>query len=262
MTIDPPARSSRCAEGEYYLGRVQGSLLDERSRPLGGAPVTVCGTTCMAGETRADGSFDVVVNGCYGASSEYAHGAALSYEGLGRRTDLHFDFNPNDLTRMGVVRISRPLFVETFLGGGAAIASPRNRAPVTMVDGLGFALGFVPATITYPINASDEIVRVVRVPVDRLPPYAGRPPIAAYAISPSGAELSAPARLEFPNFTRLRPGTAVDIVAVGNHSSFGRPAVGVLDRVDVGYVSADGVRIIAANGLRFFGTVGYRTVGP
>jgi hypothetical protein len=68
--------------------------------------------------------------------------------------------------------------------------------------------------------------------------------------------------VEFPNVTRLRPGTAVDIVAVGNHASFGRPAVGVLDRVDVGYVSADGVRIIASNGLRFFGTVGYRTVGP
>lgn len=259
VLIEPPRQAPRCAVGEYFLGRVSGALRDESERPLPGAWVTVCGTTCTAGETRADGTFDVAVNNCFGASSEYAHGVAFAYEGLGERPDLHLDFNPRDLSVMGAVRFTRPLYVSSFRGGGVARVTDPN-APVTMVDGLGFALRFVPSTVTFPINAEEGVVRAVRLDPARLPPYEGAAPLVAYAIAPSGAELSGPARVEFPNVTNLRPRETVEIVAVGNHASFGAPPVGVLERVSVGYVSDDGRRIISANGLRFFGTVGYRLV--
>ncbi len=103
---------------------------------------------------------------------------------------------------------------------------------------------------------------MVRVPVARLAPYLGRAPAVMYAISPSDSVLSAPAAVEFPNVSGLAPGATVEIVAVGNHASHGRPAVGVLGRIDTGRVSSDGRRVVAAAGLRFFGTVGYRTVTP
>ncbi|MEZ4392526.1 MAG: hypothetical protein R3A48_15670 [Polyangiales bacterium] len=260
LVIEAPARAPRCAVGEYYLGNVTGAMRDELDRPLAGAWVTVCGTTCVAGETGADGRFDVAVNGCFGASSEYAHGAAFAYEGLGERQDLFVDFNPQDLSVMGTVRFTRPLYAIHLRRGGVALPSANPDAAVTMVDGLGFALRYVPSTVSYPLNAEEGVVRAIRLPVNQLPPYEGAAPLVAYAISPAGAELSAPARVEFPNVTNLRPRSTVDIVAVGNHSSYGRPPVGVLERVDVGYVSDDGRRIIAANGLRFFGTVGYRAV--
>lgn len=261
MVIEPPARPPRCGPGEYYLGRVTGALRDDDERPLRGVHVTVCATTCVASESGADGRFEVRVESCFGGSAEYAHGAALGIEGLGQRPDLYVDLNPGDLPSLGVVRFTRPLYPGSFRLGGTARPGPNPRAAVTLVDGLGFALRFVPASVTWPLNADDELVRAVRIPVDRLPPYDAPPPLVAYAISPAGAELSTPARVEFPNVTGLRPRTAVDIVAVGNHASYGRPAVGVLERVDVGYVSDDGLRILSANGLRFFGTVGYRTVG-
>jgi hypothetical protein len=261
MTFEAPTRPPRCEAGEYYLGSVSGALRDDDERPMRGVFVTVCATTCVAAETGADGRFTVQVERCFAGSSEYAHGAALGVEGLGTRPDLYVDLNPSDLGALGAVRFTRPLYPGSFRRGGEARPGANPRAAVTLVDGLGFALRFVPATITFPINADDEVVRAVRVPVDRLPPYAAAPPLVAYAISPAGAELSSPARIEFPNVTGLRPRTAVDIVAVGNHASYGRPPVGVLERVDVGYVSDDGLRIISANGLRFFGTVGYRVVG-
>ncbi|MFO0624710.1 MAG: hypothetical protein U0325_03770 [Polyangiales bacterium] len=261
MAFEPPARAPRCEAGEYYLGRVSGALRDDDERPMRGVFVTVCATTCVAAETGADGRFQVDVDRCFGGSAEYAHGAAFGVEGLGLRPDLYVDLNPADLGALGAVRFTQPLYPGSFRRGGEARPGANPRAAVTLVDGLGFALRFVPATITFPINADEEVVRAVRVPVERLPPYAAAPPLVAYAISPAGAELSTPARVEFPNVTGLRPRTAVDIVAVGNHASYGRPAVGVLERVDVGYVSDDGLRILSANGLRFFGTVGYREVG-
>lgn len=260
VVIDPPARAPRCAAGEYYLGNVTGALRDESERPLPAAWVTVCGTSCVAGSTAADGTFNVAVNSCIGASSEYAHGAALSFDGLGDRLDLFVDINPQGIPVMGTVRFARPLYAPSLLRGGVARPGANPNAAVTMVDGLGFALRYVPATVTYPFGAEEGVVRAVRVAINQLPPYQGAPPMVAYAISPAGAELSAAARVEFPNVMALPPRTTVDIVAVGNHSSFGRPPVGVLERVDVGYVSDDGRRIIAANGLRFFGTVGYRAV--
>lgn len=258
IVVSPPPRGARCEVGEYYLGAVTGALHDEADRPLAGANVTVCGTTCFAGQTGRDGRFEVRVEQCFSGSSEYAHGAAFSHEGLGRYADLFVDINPQDLSAMGTVRFERPLRAISLARGGAAPPGARADAPVTMVDGLGFALRFTPSSVSFPLSADDETVRAVRVPVALLPPYEGRPPVVAYAISPAGAELSTPARVEFPNLTGLRPRATVDIVAVGNHSSYGRPPVGVLERVDVGYVSDDGLRVIAANGLRFFGTVGYR----
>ncbi len=262
ITIEPAAASPTCAAGQYYLGRVTGIVYDESNRPLSGGLLSICGTTCISGETRADGRFDVTVNTCFAGSSEYAHGVAFTFDGLNQRPDIFFDFNPENVRRMGVVRINRPFYVGTFRGQGFAAAPMRSSAAMTVVDGLGFSLRFVPSTIEYPITASEEAVRVVRVPVARLAPYLGRAPAVMYAISPSDSVLSAPAAVEFPNVSGLAPNTVVDIVAVGNHASRGRPPVGVLERIDSGRVSADGRRVVATSGLRFFGTVGYRTVNP
>jgi hypothetical protein len=262
IVIEPAAATPVCADGQYYLGRVTGVVYDESNRPLSGGLLSICGTTCISGETGRDGRFEVTVNTCFAGSSEYAHGVAFTFDGLNQRPDIFFDFNPTNARRMGVVRINRPFYVGTYRGAGFAAAPMRSSAAMTIADGLGFSLRFVPSTIEYPITASEEAVRVVRVPVARLAPYLGRAPAAMYAISPSDSVLSAPAAVEFPNVSGLRPNTVVDIVAVGNHASAGRPPVGVLERIDTGRVSADGRRIVSTTGLRFFGTVGYRTVSP
>ncbi len=262
VTIEPAAATPACAAGQYYLGRVSGLVYDEVNRPLSGALLSICGTTCVSGETGRDGRFEVTVNACFAGSAEYAHGVAFTLDGLNRRPDIFYDFNPDNVRRMGVVRIVRPFYAGTFQGQGFAAAPSRSSAPVTVLDGLGFSLRFTPSTVEYPITASEEAVRVVRVPVARLAPYLGRAPAVMYAISPSDSVLSAPAAVEFPNVSGLAPGATVEIVAVGNHASHGRPAVGVLERIDTGRVSSDGRRVVAAAGLRFFGTVGYRTVTP
>ena len=262
VVIDAPAGARSCAPGAYYLGRVAGQVLDYAGAPVARGLLSICGGACFPGETGADGRFSIAIDTCFPATAEYPHGAAFVFDGLNRRPDVFYDFNPGNATRMGLVTLTRPIYVATFEGGGRAVAPMRASAPLTVVDGLGFSLRFNPATIEYPVTAAEEAVRVVRVSVAKLPPYAVRAPAVAYAISPSDAVLSAPAAVEFPNVSGLAPGALVEIVAVGNHASGGRPALGVLARVDTGRVSADGRRVVASTGLRFFGTVGYRTVTP
>lgn len=262
VVIEPPTMATGCGAGEYYVGRVQGQLLDFAGVPVRGANVTVCGSVCVPGVSGADGRFEVRIERCFTGTTEYAHGAALGFDGQGQRTDLYLDFNPTNEARMGVVRIQRPLYLGAYAGAGAAPAPSTSSAAMNLVDGLGFSLTLRPDTIEYPISAPDEVVRAVRVPLAKVPPYAGRAPSVVYAISPADATLRSPAAVEFPNVSGLRPGAVVDIVAVGNHGTLGRPPVGVLDRIGSGHVSVDGRRVIADSGLRAFGTVGYRTVTP
>lgn len=262
VVIEPPTAPTSCGVGEYFMGRVRGQLLDFNGRPVANGNITVCGSVCIPAVTGADGRFEVRIDRCFTGTTEYAHGAALSFDGLGRQTDLYFDFNAANEPRMGVVRIERPLYVGSFEGQGYAPAPMSATAPMNLVDGLGFSLRVQPNTIEYPVTAPEEAVRAMRVPPSKLPPYAGRAPAVMYAIHPADAVLSAPAAVTFPNVLGLRPGALVDIVAVGNHASLGRPAVGVLDRVGFGRVSADGRTVSADGGIRFFGLVGYRVMSP
>jgi hypothetical protein len=262
IVIEPPTMPTSCGVGEYFMGRVRGRLLDFEGRAVAGGNVTVCGSVCIPGVSGADGRFEVNINRCFTGTTEYAHGAALSFDGLGRQTDIYFDFNAGNEPRMGVVRIEQPLYVGSYTGQGYAPAPMAATAPMNLVDGLGFSLRIQPNTIEYPVTAPEEAVRVMRVPLTKLPPYGGRMPAVMYSIHPAEAVLSAPAAVTFPNVSGLRAGALVDIVAVGNHASLGRPAVGVLDRVGVGRVSSDGRTISADGGIRAFGVVGYRVMTP
>lgn len=262
IVIEPPTAPTSCNVGEYFMGRVRGRLLDFDGRPVANGNVTVCGSVCIPGVSGSDGRFEVRVDRCFTGTTEYAHGAAFSFDGLGRQTDIYFDFNAGNEPRMGVVRIERPLYVGSYAGQGYAPAPMSATAPMSLVDGLGFSLRIQPNAIEYPVTAPEEAVRVMRVPLAKLPPYTGRAPAVMYAIHPAEAVLSAPAAVTFPNVSGLRPGALVDIVAVGNHASLGRPAVGVLDRVGFGRVSSDGRTVSADGGIRFFGLVGYRVMSP
>jgi hypothetical protein len=241
---------------------VQGRILGFEGRPIVNGNVTVCGSVCVPAVTGVDGRFEVRVDRCFTGTAEYAHGAALSFDGLGRYTDLFFDFNMANHPQLGVVRIQQPLYVGSFEGQGYARAPMRSTAAMQLVDGLGFSLRIHPDTIAYPVTAPEEAVRAMRVPLSKLPPYVGQPPAVMYAIHPAEAVLSMPAAVTFPNVSGLRPGALVDIVAVGNHASHGRPPVGVLARVGWGRVSADGRTVSADGGIRFFGLVGYRVMSP
>ncbi len=260
VVIDPPSTPTDCPAGEYWVGRVRGRVVDWDGNPIAGAPVTVCGSICIGGESGADGRFEVRIDRCFTGSTEYAHGVAFGFDGLHQRTDVYFDFNAGNEPRMGVVRLERPIYVGTFAGAGYARAPMSAGGAMVVSDGLGFSLRVTPRDLEYPITAPEESVRVVRIPVSRLPAYTGAAPAVAYAISPTDTTLRQPAALEFPNVSGLRAGTVVEIVAVGNHASAGRPPVGVLDRIGTGRVSADGRRVVADTGLRFFGTVGYRVM--
>jgi len=262
IVIEPPTAPTSCGVGEYFMGRVRGRLLDFDGRPVVNGNVTICGSVCIPGVSGADGRFEVRVDRCFTGTTEYAHGAAFSFDGLGRQTDIYFDFNAGNEPRMGVVRIERPLYVGSYAGQGYAPAPMTATAPMSLVDGLGFSLRIQPNAIEYPVSASEEAVRVMRVPLAKLPPYSGRAPALMYAIHPAESVLTAPAAVTFPNVSGLRAGAIVDIVAVGNHASLGRPAVGVLDRVGFGRVSSDGRTVSADGGIRFFGLVGYRVMSP
>ena len=260
VAIEAPREAPPCRPDQYYVGRLMGRLLDYRGRPVARGQVSVCGTACIPGETDADGYFDVLADACFGASSEYAHGVAFSFTGLDARPDVFYDFNRHDARQMGTVRFLRPIYVSDYTAGGRAPAPPRVQQAMRLVNDRGFALTVVPSTLEYPLSAVDEVVRVVQVPLSKLPPYEGASPVVMYAISPSDTTLGAPAPVEFPNTVGLAPGTLVEVVAVGNHASAGNPPVGVLGAIDVGRVSPDGQRVVAQSGLRFFGTVGYRVV--
>jgi hypothetical protein len=116
----------------------------------------------------------------------------------------------------------------------------------------------VPSTLEYPIGDTEETLHAVRFPIARMPAYNGPTPSVMYAIGPMDTKLNAPVSVEFPNVDHLAPHTPVEIVAVGNHQSGGRPPAGVLGPVDIGHVAPDGQHVVADNGLRFFGLVGYR----
>jgi hypothetical protein len=260
VRIDPPATAPSCTSDQMFLGIVRGRVVNFDETPHRNGNVTVCGSTCYPGVSDADGRFEVRINRCFSGTSEYAHGVAFSFDGLNRHTDIFFDFNSANSTRMGTVTIVRPLYVGNYNNGGFAMAPTTNTSSLMISDGLGFVLRFTPSSIEYPLTADQEEVRVVRIPISKMPPYADRPLAVAYAISPTDSVLRTPASVEFPNVLGIPGGTEVEIVAVGNHATNGRPAVGMLGRVDMGRVSADGRRVIANIGLRAFGTVGYRTV--
>ncbi len=259
VTLVPPRTAPPCRPDQYYVGRITGTLLDYTGRPVPEAQVALCGTACIPGETDRSGRFDVRADACFGTSSEYAHGMALSYSGFDLRPDVYFDFNPDDVRHMGEVHFNRPFYLSSFGPGGRVAAPPRVTQAVQLANDRGFALTVVPSTIEYPLSSTDEVVRVVQIPLSKLPPYTGPSPVVMYAISPADATLRVPAPVEFPNTLGLAPGVEVEIVAVGNHASAGMPPVGVLGPIDVGRVSPDGRRVVARSGLRFFGTVGYRT---
>ena len=260
VTIEAPSTPPSCPSGRFFVGRAQGQVLDLQDRPIAGGNVSICGSVCISARTGADGRFDARIESCFAPNEEYPHGATFQFDGIQQRTDVFFDFNSASVTQMGTVRFRRPFYAGSFAEGGTARAPMSSATPVRLVDGLGFALRIVPNTIEYPINATEEVVRALRVPVSRLPAFGVRAPAVAYAIAPSDAVLRAPAAVEFPNVSGLAPGTAVEIVAVGNHASNARPPIGVLDRVDTGRVSSDGRRVVADTGLRFFGLVGYRPI--
>jgi hypothetical protein len=260
VRIDPPTTTPSCMSDQMFVGRVRGTVVNFDGTPHRNGNVTVCGSTCYPGVSDADGRFEVAINRCFSGTAEYIHGVAFSFDGLNRHTDIFFDFNSDNNTRMGTVTIVRPLYVGNYNNGGFAAAPTTNTSSLMISDGLGFVLRFTPGAIEYPLTAEQEEVRVVRIPVSKLPPYADRPLAVAYSISPSESVLRTPASVEFPNVLGIPGGTEVEIVAVGNHATNCRPAVGVLGRVDMGRVSADGRRVIANTGLRAFGTVGYRTV--
>lgn len=240
-----------------WVGHVSGQVLDiHGAPPTLPAVYTICGNACLFRELSEDGSFDDDINFCY-RSGEPLPRPVFIYHGLGRYSDLYYDFIPPGTTR-----------IDEFHFDGLYVAPVAEMSTLTvdleadqlLSDGEGFELSYEAGAIE-PAALREEI-GVLEMPADRYPPHDGAASlIALYAIFPDDSLFHTPATVRFPNHDGLAPGTAVEIMGLGNVES-GEPYAGTFGRVAVGRVDPEGTAIVLdeGEGLSTLTWLGYRAL--
>ncbi len=267
--IVPPASSvasdpaPRCAAGSVWIGTLEGRLVDQNDAPLAGERVGLCGSVCLGATTRSDGRFSVHANLCFPATAAYPGGGVFDVYGLGYHADVSIDFNPDhhaveDQITLGDVRVPA-----LFTAPSVPVPGLTDEAQHLVLQD-GFSLSITPGNLSLPFEALER-VSAVRVARADLPPFVERSASglgAMYALTPAGARCTAPSAVKIPNENGLAPGTAVEIVMLGDPRVDDMVQPGTLGVVDTGHVTPDGHAVVADHGLPFLGWVGYRLPGP
>ncbi len=239
------------------VGTVFGQVLDEDGNPPTSKTITVCANVCMYGELEADGRFSMTVDTCYEGSGFYGV-PVMIYHGWPDYADVTVNFVPdgvNDLPSadVGVIRTVSATAMTKY--------SYPEALSTTFTDGNGFEIEVGECALELP--AFDEDVYVGALDVVDFPlPDAPTDSLGLYFVGPDNAYFTTPGTVRFPNTTQLAPGTAVELMALGNMGTTTVIGAGIWGPVGTGRVSADGAYVQSDpaedSGLITLGWIGYR----
>jgi hypothetical protein len=253
-----PDTAHACAAGSVWVGTVRGRVLDLADAPLADEHVSLCGSFCVGGVTRADGRFTVRADACFPRTVDYPHAVAFEFHGLGYHAGLTVDLNPADASDLDAVEV-QTLRAPSMLESSWVPVPHQGEGDQKLTLPDGFALDVAPGSLTLPFDALER-VSATRVVGAQLPPFdaRGAAPASMFALTPAEGVFAAPALLVLPNDQGLAPGAVVEIVMIGGPSTARFAPVGALGVVDRGRVAADGRTVAADHGIPFLGWVGYR----
>ena len=246
----PPA-----CEG-IWVERVSGEVFDiNGSVPVARLTTLCTSETCIRGQVRDDGSFTYDSPSCFRANGRWER-PIVTYHGGGAYADLNVDFIPDGVTFVQEIRLQRPL-VTVPIEAMSRVAWD-NTSAQALSDPEGFVMSWDAGAAHLPFGVYE--LAVYRLGPGQLPPVAGVETLSAlYAVIPDEAVFAPPATVRFPNPEGFPPGTAIEVLSIGNAAT---PDVhpGVLGVVAQAHVDASGDRISLdeGEGIVFFGWLGLR----
>lgn len=239
------------------VGTVTGQVLDQDGNPPSATTITVCGDACMYGDLNSDGTFSMEVNHCYGKSAFYSV-PVMIYHGWPEYADVTVKVVPDGMTDVPTTDAGVITTVAT--SAMKKYAYPEQVAE-TFTDDAGFSIDVADCELELPAFQDD--VYVGEVGLDDFP--LGTPPtdlLALYFVAPDNSYFTTPGTVRFPNTTQLAPGTAVELMALGNMGTTTVIEAGTFGVVGTGRVSTDGAYVESVpeldSGLITLGWIGYR----
>jgi hypothetical protein len=229
-------------------------VLDIHGNPPKGRLFTICGSACVRGDMAEDGTFVFDKDYCFKKLPPLTR-PVFFYHGADAYSDLAYDFVPADATVVDA-QFDKTLYVVAVEEMTKLTVNPE--VAQTLSDSAGFELSFQAGTVDLGFA---EWIAVKEVPKDKYPPIAGVETLAAlYALHPGEVTFTAPAKVMFPNTTKLASGSAVDIFVISSGVGDVGPYPGTLGRVAGGLVTADGASIVSneGEGLMNIAWAGYR----
>lgn len=256
-------KATRCEAGQdgVFVGQVSGRVLDTSGKPPTTHDVTVCGSACVGGDLNDDGTFAVKPSFCFRHGDFYPV-PVFVFHGHPAYANVVVDFVPPDAKHLDAITVEPTIY--TVSTEGFAKATLDKEAPFALADGAGFSLSAAAGAIDLPY-VEEPIVGVGPVDLAFFPlgkGKGGETLTALYAIVPDEAEIDPPATVRFPNVAKLAPGTAVELVAIGNLVTAKKFRPGTLGVIGTGRVAADGAFVESVpgtdTGLMTTGWIGYR----
>lgn len=260
-TARPKATRCEPGQGGVFVGQVSGRVLDASGKPPTKHDVTVCGSACIGGKLNDDGTFAVKPSFCFRRGDFYPVPVFI-FHGQPAYANVVVDFVPPDATHLDAITVEPTIY--TVSTEGFARATLAKEAPFALTDATGFSLSAAAGAIDLPY-VEEPIVGVGPVDLAFFPlgkGKGGETVTALYAIVPDEAEIDPPATVRFPNVAKLAPGTAVELVAIGNLVTAKKFRPGTLGVIGTGRVAADGAFVESVpgtdTGLMTTGWIGYR----
>lgn len=240
---------------------VSGQALAEGGMPFAHKGITVCGSTCFAGETDDQGRFVVPVG-------SYLVGAAYSVQVHGRPDYVSAYWALPTVGADRFARFTTPLTVYRYMNDGQELPESRMIAAQTPVTVGAVTLTFAANSMVeydledFEFGAMGRRVRSAEVPLMNAPPFAqlGAVQGPVWGLAPYAMTSTAPVGVRVANRAMLPANSAVEFVQMGMDTLAEPPTAGVPVVAARGRVSADGMTIetLPGEGLRILSWIGVR----
>ena len=248
------------APGSQCVKTVSGKVLDLTGAPVGGKLVSVCGSVCYFGETKADGTFNAKI-GNYIKVSNFA----ASVHGRPEHASL-YEKLPASMSEDIV--LANTMIVPSVPAMGTKIPMDAKRlvAAATTVTHGDISLNFAAGT-TVDLDLEDvelidkggDNLRAVKLEAKDYPSFAkGSTVKLLYATTPFDARFDKKVGVTINATGGLAEGTVVEIVALGNEFLKEPFTAGTLQVVATGKVTGGKIVSDVGQGLSYLTWLGVR----
>ncbi len=240
------------AEGAICLAAVTGRVVDEADAPMSDLDVTVCGPVCFLGTTNQDGTFSIRIES-FVIASQYS----VQPHGSPRASTFYYQL-PEDPTdgsiNVGTLRVvglpneGDLLTTKLDLAGGAAPAQSATSGDVTLLLGEGTELRLA---VRDALGGEEgKVFRARELEPELAAEFAPELVDArVFALGPFEADMSgqddrpAEVGLRVANRGGWRPGSEVEILALGTYLDPDWLSPSEFEYIGTGVVSANGETI-------------------
>ncbi len=247
--------------GSVCVMTVTGKVVDPAGAPVAGKLVSVCGSICFFGETKADGTFSADV----GSYIKVANFAASVH---GRPTHASL-YEKLPVSGMGDIALPATMILPTVPATGTLIPNEKRivtaAGPITHGDltltfqsGTEMELDLEDVELTMAGKGGDHL-RAVKVEEKDYPAFVkGANVKLLYAATPFDAKFNKKVAVTINATGGLAEGTAVELIGLGNEFLKEPFTAGVVEVVATGKVTGGKIVTDAGQGLSTLTWVGVR----